>query len=121
MDCRRDAIPNRLTAAAFALALGGHFARGGFQDVGLSIAGAVLSGAVPLFMYLRGAIGAGDVKLFAALGAALHPLAGLEAEAYAFVAGAVIARRCRRGSGSALRCWRVPRRRSDLSLSIPFP
>ena len=90
-DLRRGVIPNPLTLFAFSGALGAHFVRGtmaggvavGLQEVGLSLAGATVCAVVPLFMFLRGAMGAGDVKLFAALGAALHPLAGLEAETYA--------------------------------------
>jgi prepilin peptidase CpaA len=42
-------------------------------------------------MYWKGAIGGGDLKLFAALGALCHPLIGLELEMYAFVAAALIA------------------------------
>lgn len=98
-DLRRGVIPNPLTLFALSGALGAHFVRGtmagglavGLQEVGLSLAGATVCAVVPLFMFLRGAMGAGDVKLFAALGAVLHPLAGLEAETYAFVAASVVA------------------------------
>lgn len=98
-DLRRGVVPNWLTRFAFISALGAHFVCGataggvpiGLQEVGLSLAGATLCALVPLFMYLRGAMGAGDVKLFAALGAALHPLVGLEAETYAFVTASVVA------------------------------
>ena len=76
-DLRRGVIPNPLTLFAFSGALGAHFVRGtmaggvavGLQEVGLSLAGATVCAVVPLFMFLRGAMGAGDVKLFAALGA----------------------------------------------------
>ncbi|MBX3220301.1 MAG: prepilin peptidase [Labilithrix sp.] len=98
-DLRRGVIPNALTFIAFGAALGTHFVRGtmaegiagGLQEAALSLAGAVVCAIVPLFMFLRGAMGAGDVKLFAAIGAALHPLAGLEAVTYSFVAASVIA------------------------------
>ncbi|MBX3199839.1 MAG: prepilin peptidase [Labilithrix sp.] len=98
-DLRRGVIPNALTLYASGAALGAHFVRGamaggvaaGLQEAALSIAGALVCAVVPLFMFLRGAMGAGDVKLFAAIGAALHPLAGLEAVTYAFVAASVIA------------------------------
>jgi len=98
-DLRTGHISNRLTFGALLAAIGAHFVRGasaggagvGFGQAALAVAGAVLCALVPLFMFLRGAMGGGDVKLFAAVGAALHPLAGLEAETYAFVAAAVIA------------------------------
>lgn len=98
-DLRRGVIPNKLTFLAFFAAIGAHFVRGhaaggvavGVQEAALSVAGAVVCAIVPLFIHLRGAMGAGDVKLFAALGAALHPLAGLEAVTYTFVAASVIA------------------------------
>jgi Flp pilus assembly protein protease CpaA len=42
-------------------------------------------------MYAKGGLGGGDVKLFAALGAALQPMLGLEAMTYTFVVAAVVA------------------------------
>ena len=97
-DFRTGHIPNAIPAGGLLLAIGGHFAegvaRGGFafgaKQAGFSLGGALLAALVPALMYLRGGIGGGDVKLFAALGAMLHPLAGLEAETYAFAAAALI-------------------------------
>lgn len=98
-DLRTGLIPNRLTFVALAVAVGAHFVRGarlggigaGLYQAMFALAGALACALVPMFMFLRGGMGGGDVKLFAAIGAALHPLAGLEAETYAFVAAAVIA------------------------------
>ena len=98
-DLRTGHIPNRLTFVALLAAIGAHFVRGthaggigaGLTQAVFAIGGALLCALVPMFMYLRGGIGGGDVKLFAAIGAALHPLAGIEAETYAFIAAAVIA------------------------------
>lgn len=98
-DLRTGHVPNRLTLLGLALAISGHFVRGamtvdvatGLREAALALGGALFCALVPVFMYSRRAMGAGDVKLFAAIGAALHPLAGLEAETYAFVAAAVIA------------------------------
>jgi prepilin peptidase CpaA len=56
-----------------------------------SVVGAVVCGLVPLFLYRLSAIGGGDVKLLAALGALCMPMLGLEAELYGFVAAALIA------------------------------
>jgi len=98
-DFRTGHISNRLTVGALVLAVAGHFARGvfasgvgaGFREAAFALGGGLVCALVPAFMYLRGGMGGGDVKLFAAIGAALHPLVGLEAEMYAFVAAAVIA------------------------------
>src|SRR5262249_2157338 len=58
---------------------------------GFSILGAALCAVVPLGLMRVGAIGGGDVKLLAAIGALLQWRIGIEAEFYAFVAGAIIA------------------------------
>ncbi len=42
-------------------------------------------------MYMKGAMGGGDLKLFAAIGALCQPLLGIEAEMYGLVVAAVIA------------------------------
>jgi prepilin peptidase CpaA len=99
-DTRTGQVPNWLTFGALSFGLVGHFAagwrfsggwRGGFHEMGLSLGGVALCAAVPAFMYWRRAIGGGDVKIFAALGALCLPLVGLEVEMYAFVAAAIIA------------------------------
>jgi prepilin peptidase CpaA len=63
---------------------------GGFsaaaQAVGFSILGAAACLLVPAALYSAGAIGGGDVKLFAAIGAMLRTLIGVEAEFYAVLA-----------------------------------
>src|SRR5439155_795014 len=53
--------------------------------------GALSCAALPLLMYARGGMGGGDVKLFAAIGALALPLAGLEAQTYAFISALFIA------------------------------
>ena len=98
-DWRTGHIPNRLTLLGLAAAVLGHFVHGamiaglgaGVEQAAYSVAGALGCALVPMFMHRKGAMGGGDVKLFAALGAALHPLAGLEAETYAFVAAMLLA------------------------------
>lgn len=99
-DARTGHIPNWLTFGALAAGLVGHLLagtqsgggwRGALFGVGFAAGGAALCAVVPLFMYWRGAIGGGDLKLFAALGAICLPMAGLEVETYAFIAAALIA------------------------------
>jgi prepilin peptidase CpaA len=98
-DWRTGHIPNRLTLLGLIAAIVGHFAHGaisggfgaGVEQAGFAVGGALGCALVPMFMHWKGAMGGGDVKLFAALGAALHPLAGLEAETYAFVAAMLLA------------------------------
>jgi prepilin peptidase CpaA len=99
-DARTGHIPNWLTLGALVTGLVAHFFaglafthswRGAFSGLGASATGALLCALVPLFMYWKGAIGGGDIKLFAAIGALCHPMDGLEMETYAFVAAALIA------------------------------
>lgn len=61
------------------------------QAAGYSILGAATCAFVPLVLYRAGAIGGGDVKLLAAIGALLRTRVGIEAEFYAFLAAALIA------------------------------
>jgi prepilin peptidase CpaA len=66
-------------------------ARAAFEAAGLSLLGAAICSIVPLLLYRMDAIGGGDVKLLAALGAILRPMLGIEAELYGFLAAAIIA------------------------------
>jgi len=98
-DSRTGHIPNWLTFGAFTAALLAHLIvswelggwRAGLWGLGYAAGGALLCGIVPAFMYWRGGMGGGDLKLFVALGAMCQPLAGLEMETYAFLAAALIA------------------------------
>ncbi len=92
-------IPNALTLGVLAVAPLGHFVwgysvggfRAGLEWAGFSVSGALLCGFVPLMLWRSGAMGGGDVKLLAAIGAVMRPLVGIEAEFYAFAAAALIA------------------------------
>jgi prepilin peptidase CpaA len=98
-DARTGNIPNWLTfgllggAIVFHVFYGIHHDgwRGGLWGLGYSIGGAALCALAPMIMYWQGAIGGGDIKLFAALGALCLPMIGIEVEMYAFVAAALIA------------------------------
>ena len=92
-------IPNALTFGALFLGPVGHFvwgfrvggARVGFEAAGFSVTGAFLCAFVPFMLWRGGAMGGGDLKLLAAIGAIVRPMVGIEAEFYAFAAAAVIA------------------------------
>jgi len=91
-------IPNSLTFGALAIAPLAHFVWGykiggvqiGLQTAGFSVAGALICALVPLMMWRAGAMGGGDLKLLAAVGAICRPLVGIEAEFWAFAAAAVL-------------------------------
>ena len=85
IDLWRGTIPNALTypllVASPLLHFGlawesGQSLPAALGAVGLSLAGLLLCSAVPLFMWWKGAIGGGDVKLFAAMGALLEHITG---------------------------------------------
>jgi prepilin peptidase CpaA len=86
-DALRGRIPNIITLPAIGLGLAFHAALGRASLL-LSIVGLVVAASLPWFLrrMTRGqAIGGGDVKLFAALGALLGPVAGLEVELSSFI------------------------------------
>jgi prepilin peptidase CpaA len=57
----------------------------------MALAGVIVCSLAPGLLFWKGAMGGGDLKLFAAIGAMCQPLIGLEAEMYAFVVAAVLA------------------------------
>lgn len=94
IDARSGRIPNALTLPALAGGLLLNTAFHGTYGAVASIAGVVLAGGIPAILHriTRGAaIGGGDVKLFAALGALLGPTVGLQLELLAFGLLAVFA------------------------------
>lgn len=100
LDWRRGEIPNWLTYGALVLAPVLHVGRwlaakepmdAALLEGGFSIGGALVCALVPALLYRQGAIGGGDLKLLAALGALLQPMLGVEAEMYGFFAAALVA------------------------------
>jgi len=82
-DARTGRIPNWLTGSAAILGIVMCSTLGGIRSAGVSLLGLLLGVAVPAILYggSQGrAIGGGDVKLFAALGALLGPTVGLETQ-----------------------------------------
>lgn len=90
-DWRTGQIPNWVTVPALLAGLLINGFSGGVEGFLAALLGAVLCGLVPFLFWRTGAIGGGDVKMLAAVGALLGPFAGLEAELLAFIVGALLA------------------------------
>ena len=91
IDLRTRRIPNRLSAALAALGLAFAAAGIGSLSIGMSLAGLVLGLALMLPGHLAGATGAGDVKLFAAIGTLVGPSHIGPAFIFTALAGGVMA------------------------------
>jgi prepilin peptidase CpaA len=88
IDWRSGRIPNPLTFSTLLLGLILNAVLGGVTGLVESLIGLVVCAAVPGSVYWasRGAgIGGGDLKLFAAFGALLGPMQGLEVELSSFL------------------------------------
>ena len=98
-DARTGHIPNWITLVPLGVAPFAHALIAGVRvgatealiAFAYSVVGAIVCALVPLLLYRVSAIGGGDVKLLAALGAVCMPMLGIEAELYGFVAAALIA------------------------------
>jgi prepilin peptidase CpaA len=77
-DARGGVIPNWLTLPTLAAAPLAHALLSGPGALVWSLVGAGASAAVPFALFARGAMGGGDVKLFAAAGALIGVHGGLE-------------------------------------------
>ena len=91
IDLRTRRVPNRLTASIAVLGL----ALAAWHATGVTVAGALAGLALGLLLmlpgHLIGATGAGDVKLFAAIGTLLGPTHIVMAFLYTAIAGGVLA------------------------------
>lgn len=90
-DLRTRRIPNVLTFGAALAALAFGVITGGLPGAGAAIAGWSVGCAIFLPVYLLRGMGAGDVKLLAALGAWAGPGPAVWIALYAAVAGGVFA------------------------------
>jgi prepilin peptidase CpaA len=89
-DVRASRIPNALTFGAAAAALVFHMVAPmghGFRE---AFAGWFVGAAMMFFPFALGGLGAGDVKLVAALGAWLGPMNAVWLAVYAAIAGGVL-------------------------------
>lgn len=106
-DLRTGKMPNFITLGSLGAAFGVRWLVEERDGALAALIGTLVVVAVPLclFLFTRGrAIGGGDVKALAALGAWLGPTAGLEAEMLGFIFLALFALgwECLRGRGGAL-------------------
>lgn len=90
VDITSSLIPNVLVVAIMILGLTGQFVSFGFPGIFDGIAGFVCGLLLFMPFYLRGGMGAGDVKLMAAIGCFLGAQTTLWAVAYSLVAGGII-------------------------------
>ncbi len=80
-DIKSRRIPNYLTGPAILLGLLLHVSLDGWHGLWTSFVAGLICGAIFLALYLAGGMGAGDVKLIAAVGC----IAGLSSAAYLLV------------------------------------
>jgi prepilin peptidase CpaA len=90
-DLRTRRIPNALTMGAAVTALMYHLFAGGVGPVGMSVLGLAVGLVIFFPFFVLGGMGAGDVKLLAALGAWLGPVGVFWVAIYAAFAGGVLA------------------------------
>jgi prepilin peptidase CpaA len=90
-DVRTRKIPNVITGPALLLGLATHFAIGGWSGFQTSFTGMLIAGAILLPGWLMRWMGAGDVKLMAAVGAWLAWPAALIGVLASLAAGGAIA------------------------------
>ena len=90
-DLHSRRIPNALTFGAAAAALAAAGVPGGVSGLTFSLSGWLLAIALWIPFYALGGMGAGDVKLLAAVGAWLGPADVFHAALYAGIAGAMMA------------------------------
>lgn len=83
-DLRTRTIPNWLTLPLPLLGIVMHGVNLGLDGSWIATLGCLICFAPTYFLFVRGALGGGDVKLFAGFGALLGPREGLELQLTAF-------------------------------------
>lgn len=91
VDLRSSRIPNWLTFPAMGFALAAHTWLNGVQGTLFSLAGLGAGLGLLLLVYLAGGIGAGDVKLMAAVGTMVGPYGVLSVALLSALAGGIYA------------------------------
>ena len=90
-DLRWRTIPNWLTAPAVLVGLGFHTVMNQFAGFVFSLEGAAVGLGLFIILYVCGWMGAGDVKLFAAVGSFLGPAQTISAAIVIALVGGLLA------------------------------
>ncbi|MGC3974352.1 MAG: A24 family peptidase [Nitrospira sp.] len=90
-DLRTSRIPNWLTFSTVCVALVMHAWFGGLQEAIVGMMGFGAGLGLFLVLYLSGGVGAGDVKLMAAVGALVGPFGALVSGLLAIMVGGIYA------------------------------
>src|SRR5262245_62135518 len=91
IDVRTRRIPNALTFGSALVAIFYHLMAGGPAAAGLAAVGWFIGALIFFPVFALGGMGAGDVKLIAALGAWLGPVGVLYVAVGSAIAGGVVA------------------------------
>jgi prepilin peptidase CpaA len=89
-DARTSLIPNTLTVGAAVAGLFYHIAFDGWNEILDSVIGLFVGFFILLVLYMFGALGAGDVKLFAAVGALMGTFFVWQSIMYSLIYAGVI-------------------------------
>ncbi len=90
IDWKEHRVPNWLTFGGLGFALAYHAAMSGYPGLGYALLGAGVGLATLIVMYALGGMGAGDVKLMAAVGAWVGATATLQAFVWIAVIGGIM-------------------------------
>ncbi len=90
-DIRTYRIPNAVTYPAICLGILAHLFVEGPKGLIWGLLGFLIGGGIFFFLYLLKTMGAGDVKLMAAVGAFAGPTKTVEIALYSAIAGGVLA------------------------------
>ncbi|MHB0968180.1 MAG: prepilin peptidase [Thermoanaerobaculia bacterium] len=91
VDLRRRAIPNRLTLPALLVGLGVTFFADGWRGALIALAVVAAVFAAGFVLHAVGVVGGGDVKLFAAIAAAITPAAFVDVLIWTALFGGLVA------------------------------
>lgn len=90
MDVRHYRLPNWLTAGGMVIGITFHLISNGIDGLIFSFLGLLVAGGIFLILYIFKAVGAGDVKLFAAIGSFVGVQMVLYMMMYSIVFGGII-------------------------------
>ena len=120
-DLRRHLIPNWITYPALAASLALAFVRFGVEGLIGSLLGAAVCGGLLLLAWLAGALGGGDVKLAALIGATFGWADGLYALMWTFTLAAICMLSLTIWTDGPIGVWRAlrPQRLADDGAAPP--